>query len=142
MISTSKSTVHYESSLFEVRSHKEDLDISNEQDLDDPLNNLDQRSPTPSPPPIPAQIELEHVALNGSIGLVEPGDVVELHAPDVNGQDRPRGDFLLAGQIREELETGRMSFAGYRIRRTKHMAPMFNRRSYRYTHANKQLTNM
>jgi hypothetical protein len=139
-ISVSKSTVSYQSRLPKVCSHKEDPNITDERDLDEILNNLDLETPPSSPPPIPAQIELEHVALDGGIGLIRPNDVVELHAPEANDKYRPRGDFLLIRQIKEELETGQISFTGYRLRRTTHMAPMFNRRSYRNTQRYNTLT--
>jgi hypothetical protein len=130
LISASRSTVSFQSSLPGVCSHKPDPNITDERDLDDIISLVHLDSPESSPPPFPAQFELEQVVLDGGIGLIKPGDVLELHVPDAEDQDLPRGDFLLVKRIKEEHETGNISFTGYRLRRTTHMAPMFNRKSH------------
>lgn len=135
--SMSKNTVRFQTFLVLRFAHHvtvrgENLDAVDEGDIFEILEQAEERARSSSPPPLPEKIELEKVILDRSVGLVEPGDVVELHhSSDAEDRDLPRGDFLLVRQIKEELETGDISFCGYRLRRTAHMAPMFNRESSR-----------
>lgn len=135
--STSKNTVRVQTFLVSRYAHNvtvrgENLNAVDEGDIFEILRQAEERARSSSPPPLPEKIELERVVLDGSIGLIEPGDVVELHhSSDAEDRDLPRGDFLLVRQIKEELDTGNIFFRGYRLRRTAHMAPMFNRESSR-----------
>lgn len=91
--------------------------------LDDIAEDIDDggaaaRNPTP---PLPAEVELDVVEINSEV--VRPGDVVELQA-ELHLADR---DFLVVKNIIEILLTGEIRLRGYRLWRTSHLAPMFDR---------------
>ncbi len=98
--------------------------LIDEDETDDNLELQADRDDASSLP-LPQKIELEQIELK--CGLIEPGDVVELHDPLGNRSGRlPRGDFLLVTSIKEDHQTGEAFLCGYTLRRTTHIAPTFN----------------
>ncbi|KAF2277615.1 S-adenosyl-L-methionine-dependent methyltransferase [Westerdykella ornata] len=93
-------------------------------EIQDDEDSLDETPTTPTES-FPEEIEVPHIDHHGC-GRIKPGDTVEMKNASSDSTLRA-GDFLRVEKVIEVLETGEVKLRGYAMRRTKHLAPQFDR---------------
>jgi DNA (cytosine-5)-methyltransferase 1 len=99
--------------------------------IDDHADNTDVEMLDYTPPAfVPPPIHFERAAVRLASGsIIAPGNTVELELEDEPTPIANRvqsGDFILVRSILETTEDGLITVRGYRMRRTRYLAPQFD----------------